>query len=239
MTSTIAKALHADPAVRAAVRSMLGSDSPAQIEAVLTRPLSELVSKGTMLAMPKAAKRIVAMPKAAPTPKMPQIAKPPVAPGAVKPVTPVTPATPPSRLSKADDEFGVTVDFAKFDDDQHTVFGWASIINKDGEEVVDRQGDIIEPDEMAKAAYDYVLVSRKGGHQHQRTLDDKPLHVSDMIESMVFTPEKIEKMGLPPTTPVGWWMGFKVNDDEVWKAVKSGEITGMSVHGKGKRTPVA
>lgn len=128
-------------------------------------------------------------------------------------------------------------EFAKFDEDKHQVFGWASIVSVDGEPVVDRQGDIIDPEAIEKAAYQYVLSNRKGGHQHRR-VGEEPFHASDLIESFVLTPEKIEKMGLPEDTPVGWWVGYKVHDDETWSKIKKGDVTGFSIHGRGKRVPV-
>ena len=148
---------------------------------------------------------------------------------------------PPSeKLGKAD-SVSVTwdVEFSKVDDEKRQVFGWASIVEMDGQPVVDRQGDYISPEEIEKAAYNYVMKSRTGGHQHKRTEDGAPFHASDMIESIVFTPEKISKMGLPDSFPSGWWVGYKVNDEEAWQKVKKGEVTGFSVHGKGKRQEVA
>jgi hypothetical protein len=138
-----------------------------------------------------------------------------------------------------EDSFGVTWvgEFSKMDDDKRQVFGWASVVEVDGRPVVDRQGDWITPDEIEKAAYEYVVKSRVGGHQHKRT-DNGAFHASDMIESIVFTPEKIAKMGLPDDFPVGWWVGYKVHDDETWTKVKKGDITGFSIHGKGKRQSV-
>jgi len=145
-------------------------------------------------------------------------------------------------VDKADDDdtFGVTWagEFSKMDEDKRQVFGWASVVELDGKPVVDRQGDWITPDEIEKAAYKYVTDSRKGGHQHRRD-GESPFHASDMIESIVFTPEKIEKMGLPDDFPVGWWVGYKVHDDNTWDLVKKGDVTGFSIHGKGKRRPVA
>lgn len=138
-------------------------------------------------------------------------------------------------ISKADAEMTWEVEFSKFDEDKHLVFGWASVVKKNGEDVVDLQGDYIHIDDVEKSAYDYVLTSRKGGHQHRRD-GDAPVHVSDMVESFVVTPEKIEKMGLPEDTPLGWWTGFKVHDEDTWQRVKKGELTGFSVHGRGKRT---
>lgn len=147
-----------------------------------------------------------------------------------------------TRQAKADDSDSVDVtwsgEFAKSDDEKRQVFGWASVVALDGVPIVDRQGDLIAPDEIEKAAYAYVHQSRKGGHQHRRTDDDQPFHASDMIESIVFTPEKIAKMGLPSDFPVGWWVGYKVNDDETWERIKSGEVTSFSIHGKGRRAPV-
>jgi hypothetical protein len=145
-------------------------------------------------------------------------------------------------VGKADDDddtFAVTWsgEFSKTDDEKRQVFGWASVVEIDGQPVVDRQGDWITPDEIEKAAYQYVVKSRKGGHQHKRD-GDNPFHASDMIESIVFTPEKISKMGLPDDFPVGWWVGYKVNDDDTWDKVKNRDVTGFSIHGKGKRSPV-
>ena len=146
-------------------------------------------------------------------------------------------------VEKADEEdgFGVTWagEFSKFDEDKRQVFGWASVVEVDGRPVIDRQGDWITPDEIEKAAYKYVQDSRKGGHQHRRTDDDQPFHASNMIESIVFTPEKIAKMGLPDDFPVGWWVGYQVHDEETWEKVKKGDVTGFSIHGRGKRRAVA
>ena len=122
---------------------------------------------------------------------------------------------------------------AKIDDDQQLVFGWASIIkDEEGRLLVDRQDDFIkEEGELEKAAYDYVLQSRDGGEMHIRK------GVSTMVESVVLTKEKQEAMGITDqNVPVGWWIGFKVNDDRVWGEVKKGGYSGFSVHGKGKRT---
>lgn len=141
------------------------------------------------------------------------------------------------NFTPAESEIVWEGEFSKVDSDKRQVFGWASVVKKDGQDVVDLQGDYIAIDEIEKAAYDYVIKSRKGGNQHQRD-GEMPLHVSDMIESFVVTPEKIEKMGLPEDTPLGWWCGFHINDDKTWAQVKNGERTGFSVHGRGARSAV-
>lgn len=142
------------------------------------------------------------------------------------------------EVSKADTaEITWEGEFSKVNTDKRQVFGWASIVELNGEPVVDLQGDYIDIDEIEKSAYDYVIKSRKGGDMHRRNDDDTPVHSSDMIESFLVTPEKIEKMGLPLSTPIGWWVGYQINDDDAWNLVKSGKRTGFSIHGKGQRTP--
>jgi hypothetical protein len=128
-------------------------------------------------------------------------------------------------------------EFSKVDSDKRQVFGWASIVEVNGEPVVDLQGDYIDIDEIEKSAYDYVIKSRKGGDMHRRNSDDTPLHLSDMIESFVVTPEKKEALGLPDSVPNGWWVGYKINDPEAWNVIKSGKRLGFSIHGRGMRTP--
>lgn len=143
-----------------------------------------------------------------------------------------------SSPDKSDkDSFEISVEFAKTENDKHQVFGWASVVKMNGQPVIDRQGDWIDPEEIEKAAYAYVEKSRKGGHQHKRD-GDAPFHASNMIESIVFTDEKVEKMGLPDDFPRGWWVGYKVHDEDTWAKVKSGEVTGFSIHGRGKRVEV-
>ena len=143
-------------------------------------------------------------------------------------------------LRKADDS-SVTwdVEFSKVDDERMQVFGWASIVEVGGKPVIDRQGDWIDPVEIEKAAYAYVEKSRKGGNQHKRADDGEPFHASDMIESIVFTDEKVSKMGLPDDFPRGWWVGYQVRDRETWDDIKAGRKTGFSIHGKGRRREVA
>jgi hypothetical protein len=143
------------------------------------------------------------------------------------------------RYRKSDDAVDVVWEgtFSKLDDEKRVAFGWASVVSVDGEPVVDKQGDLIDWEDLEKAAYAYVMKSRKGGSQHRRD-GEEPFHASDMIESFVVTPEKIEKMHLPPETPVGWWVGYHYHDEDTWQDIKKGHKTGFSVHGRGKRRPM-
>jgi putative serine protease XkdF len=230
-----------DPSVSKALLSVYGRADKNTL-AIAMRGSNSDISKAITTATPIAPARPAPPSSSArssmPRPKQ-QGRMAPIKAASIKPIGLIKPLGAKAVL-KSDDPSGLTftTEISKVDEDEHTVFGWASITEIDGEPVVDRQGDTIDIEELSKAAYDYVIKSRAGGHQHRRDDNDLPLKVSDMIESVVFTPEKIEKMGLPPSTPIGWWCGFHVSDDQTWQDIKNGEVTGLSVHGRGRRIPI-
>lgn len=124
----------------------------------------------------------------------------------------------------------------KTEDDKRLVFGWANVaIRVDGEQIQDYQDDLIDPDNLEEIAYDYVLNFRAGGEVHNPALRN----VARLVESCVFTTEKMAAMGLPEgIVPQGWWIGFYVDDDEAWEKIKSGEYKMFSIEGTGERIPV-
>lgn len=124
----------------------------------------------------------------------------------------------------------------KTDDDKRLVFGWASIaITVDGEQLEDRQKDIIDPEDLEESVYDYVLNFRDTGEEHISTMRKK----GKLVESCVFTEEKQRAIGIPPgIIPVGWWIGFKIEDDDAWERVKNGTYKMFSIEGKATRIPV-
>lgn len=121
----------------------------------------------------------------------------------------------------------------KSDDEKRLVFGWASVAQEeDGSTLVDLAGDVIEPEVLEQAAYDFVMLYREGGEMHERG------GCATLVESIVFTPDKKAALGIPDDAlPVGWWIGFKVTDDEVWEKVKSGEYPMFSIEGTAVREP--
>lgn len=58
----------------------------------------------------------------------------------------------------------------------------------------------------------------------------------DDEQRLVFGWASIVKDAAP--LPHGWWIGFKVLDDEVWKGVKDGRYTMFSIRGSGTRTAI-
>ena len=126
------------------------------------------------------------------------------------------------------------VDITKAVADRQLVFGWANVaIKKDGEFPIDWDQDQTVPEELEKAAYGYVLENEGTDERH-----DGPT-VGHLVESVMFTKEKMEAMGIPEgTIPEGWWVGFWIPDKEIFQKIKTGEYKMFSVGGEGFRTPI-
>jgi hypothetical protein len=126
------------------------------------------------------------------------------------------------------------VDIAKMDDEKHWVFGWANIsLQSDGNVPLDWQGDITAPSILEKAAYNFVLKFRGTGEDHKGGI------AGFLIESVMFTREKMVAMGIPVgILPEGWWVGFYIPDPIICEKIKSGQYKMFSIQGRAKRLKV-
>ena len=113
----------------------------------------------------------------------------------------------------------------KADEEQRLVYGWASVVTEKGEPVIDRQGDIIEPDTLVKAVNNFMEHIRVGKEMH------KGDQIGAVIHSMPITKEIGESLGIQSDRE-GWIVAFKVYDDDVWDKVKSGELAAFSIGGR-------
>lgn len=126
------------------------------------------------------------------------------------------------------------IQIAKANDDQNLVFGWANVALKaDGNIPLDWQGDVIPPQVLESAAYQFVLKYRETGERHMGDC------VGYLVESMMFTKEKMQTLGIPEgTLPEAWWIGFYIPDDDVYAKVKSGQYRMFSIEGRAMRNPI-
>lgn len=129
------------------------------------------------------------------------------------------------------------IEVAKMHVYEQKVFGWAyTCIEKDGQQVVDYSGDMVELWELEQAAYEFNLYYRGSGEMHKG--DDWDT-IGTLVESVVFTPEKLKALGIPEgTLPLGWWVGFHIWNAEVFAKIKSGEYKMFSIQGSGTREEV-
>lgn len=113
----------------------------------------------------------------------------------------------------------------KVDDEQHIIYGWASVATEKGEPVVDLQGDVIEMSTLEKAVNDFMEHVRVG----------KTMHVGEqtgmVIHSMPVSNDIAKALGIQSDRE-GWIVGYKVYDEDVWKMVKSGELRAFSIGGR-------
>ena len=115
------------------------------------------------------------------------------------------------------------------------MYGWAMVSKTpSGRDVVDLQGDVIDPYDLERAAIDFMVTSRDSGVMH------KGAPVATAVASLVTTPEITKALGVPEgVLPVGWVIGVKIHDGETWDMVKRGDLRMFSIEGTADRVPVA
>lgn len=148
------------------------------------------------------------------------------------------PSTDWRRVRKDDDDFSWEVPIAKldFNDDKRLVFGWMSVVeDEQGLTIGDLQGDTITSADLEDGVYDYVLTAREMGDSHKIVKG-----IGKLVESMVFTREKQQALNIPAgCVPVGWWVGYYVENDDTWQKIKDGTYRMFSIGGKGVREKLA
>ena len=120
------------------------------------------------------------------------------------------------------------------DVEQQLVFGWANVtMQEDGSTPFDWQGDSIETAVLESAAYNYVMEHGLANQEHEWGTE-----CGWLVESMMFTKDKMNALGIPEgTLPEGWWVGFYVPDPDVFAKVKNGEYNMFSIEGWATRVP--
>lgn len=132
-----------------------------------------------------------------------------------------------SKQSHTSHTFNIT----KTNNDRQIAFGFAMFSRTaDGKQVVDLQGDSITPEELESLAYEYVKNGRDVGQLHETSGE------GCVVESMVFTEDKLSILNVPPNTiPIAWWVGLYIADPQVWAKVKDGTYKAFSIEGTAER----
>lgn len=125
----------------------------------------------------------------------------------------------------------MTFEFTKSDVEGRYVRGWASVASVDGVPVEDWQGDVVEIDELRKAAHQFIAETRVAKAMHRGDA------VGDIVESVIIDDEFVKAVGAT-TTQRGWWIGMRINSETVRKRIQSGELRAFSVGGRGTRVPM-
>jgi hypothetical protein len=130
----------------------------------------------------------------------------------------------------------LSIPVSKVDDALQVVWGWASVIEENGEAIIDLQGDVIEPGELMKAAHEFVSSSRTGGYMHTKAADGTAIQIGEVVESVVFTSDLQKALGID-LGRVGWFVGMHVPDKAIWKQIRGGQMAAFSIGARGIRVP--
>jgi len=108
--------------------------------------------------------------------------------------------------------------------DQQIVYG---VVSEPG--VIDLQGDRLSKSEIRAACHKFMQTSQRIGKEHSGVAK------ASIIESYIAPTDfkcngQVVKSG-------SWVMAVKIHDNDLWQAVKKGDITGFSIAGTGTRTP--
>jgi len=125
-------------------------------------------------------------------------------------------------------DYSISSKIIKSDEDQRLITG---IVLEPY--TVDSQGDWETPESIESAAHKFMSMYRGMGIEHV-VKNENIFPVESWITpiDMIFDDGENERIIKSGT----WMMTSKVLDDEAWGMVKSGELTGYSVEGSGKRS---
>jgi rubrerythrin len=108
--------------------------------------------------------------------------------------------------------------------DQQIVYGVVS-----EPDTIDLQGDRLSESEIRKACHKFMMESQRIGKEHEGQAK------ADIIESYIAPTDFV--CGGQKVRKGSWVMAIKIHDPKIWQSVKKGDITGLSIAGKGDRVP--
>jgi len=121
-----------------------------------------------------------------------------------------------------------SVRFLKRDSsDERYVFGVVLIPNE-----TDAQGDIYSVEDVRKAAHSFMENGQRSKIMHS----GRPVQGITVLETYL---SKQSETHAGETFPEGtWFLGVRVNNDDIWNAIKRGSFTGFSMGGTAIKEPL-
>lgn len=112
------------------------------------------------------------------------------------------------------------IPIAKVDEDQHTVYGLVYSPNDE-----DSQGDIASVEVIKEMAYEFMQKGQTNNVDKQHNFQSEEGFVAESWLTKANDPV------FPDANVGSWAVAIKVEKEETWQTVKSGEITGLSLAG--------
>lgn len=113
----------------------------------------------------------------------------------------------------------------KINNEERLAYGWAYVSTNKGELSLDHSGEFIRPDQLAKAATNFMLSMRTAKRMHSGEA------IGEVIHSMPLTNDVTKALGIQSDRE-GWLVAVKVYDDQVWQDVKDGKLAAFSIGGR-------
>jgi len=110
-------------------------------------------------------------------------------------------------------------------DEERLAFGWAYVSTVNNEISLDHSGEFIRPDQIAKAATNFMLSMRTAKRMHSGE------SIGEVVHSMPLTNDIAKALGIQSDRE-GWVVAVKIYDDQVWQDVKSGKLAAFSIGGR-------
>ena len=146
-------------------------------------------------------------------------------------ITDITGGQPP-QLDEHDAEYslragGALMKVVKTLPDRQIIFGWASVAKKNGDYVVDKQGDVIPVRELENAVLDYVV--KRGDH----AIMHDEFSGGRLVMGWLTTPEFMEPFGLVQKDDQQGFIGaWHIEDPKYWQMHKEGKFPELSIAGR-------
>lgn len=136
------------------------------------------------------------------------------------------------------DRFGCNIDIEKADSRGSYIRGWAYVAADETGKVVDYGGDVLGGlsveegmAEVRKMAHEFIGEARVAKVVH------KGRQIGEVMESVIIDDAMAEALGITNKRR-GWYIGMRVDDENVRKRIRSGELKQFSIGGRGQRVPL-
>jgi hypothetical protein len=139
------------------------------------------------------------------------------------------PATAPDLIQHT-----LNIAITKADDIAQMVYGWASVaFTKNGEQLIDLQGDVLDIDELETAFIEYAKDSRALNFMHNGP------QRGTLVELFIATPEKLNKLGLAADAlPLGAFVSYHIPNAADYAQAKQDGLLAFSIEGTAIREDI-
>ncbi len=123
------------------------------------------------------------------------------------------------------DKFEIQSEVLKTLEEERMVYGWAYVSTVKGELSLDHSNEFIRPEQLVKAATNFMLDVRVAKAMHQGDA------VGEVVHSLPLTKEIANSLGIQSDRE-GWIIAMKINSESVWQQVKTGKLRAFSIGGR-------